>query len=213
MGKHNKLCICCRRIANDVSKYTSTVTKQSYMIDGNYMCKTNNCIYLVTCGICDKQYVGKTTSRMRKRHTQHRYEIKVNTFGLGSHFFKHAEEMKINMDTNMEDIMQHFNLCIITSANKCSIEEWEDMEAIMMQTLKTTQEYGGINIILERKHDQKQYKCNQCDFRANQKCDISNHKRREHSDYKVLCDRCGYTTNVSGHFKRHFKAKHAKYLL
>ena len=144
---------------------------------------------------------------------QHRWDIKANRCGMGSHFFLHAEEMGINMDTNMEDIMQYFNLCIITSSDKYSAEEWKDMEAIMMQTLKTTQEYGGINIILERKHDQKQYKCNQCDFRANQKCDISNHKRREHSDYKVLCDRCGYTTNVSGHFKRHFKAKHAKYLL
>ena len=57
MANHDKGCICCRRIANDVSKYTSTVTKQSYTIDGNYTCKTNNCIYLVTCGICDKQYV------------------------------------------------------------------------------------------------------------------------------------------------------------
>ena len=66
MGKHNKGCFCCRRIANDVSKYTSTVTKQSYKIDGNYTCETNNCIYLVTCGICDEQYVGKTTTSMRK---------------------------------------------------------------------------------------------------------------------------------------------------
>ena len=98
---------------------------------------------------------------MRIRHRNHRNEIKNNLYGLGAHFFKHAEEMGINMDTNMEDIMQHFNLCIITSANKCSIEEWEDMEAIMMQTLKTTEEYGGINIRLERRDDQKLYKCNQ----------------------------------------------------
>ena len=87
------------------------------------------------------------------------------------------------------------------------------MEGSLMQTLKTTQDYGGINIRLERKHDQKQYKCNQCDFRANLKCAILNHKRREHTDYKVLCDQCGYTTNHSGHLNRHFKAKHAKYLL
>ena len=46
--------------------------------------------------------------------------------------------------------MQHFKLCIITSANICSIEEWEDMEAIMMQTLRTTQDHGGINIISEK---------------------------------------------------------------
>ena len=112
----------------------------------------------------------------------------------------------------MEEIMQHFKLCIITSADIYSTEKLKDMEADIMQTLKTTEEYGGINIILERKHDQKQFQCELCEFRANLKCTISHHKRREHSDYKVLCDRCGYTTNDSGHFKRHFKAIHAKYL-
>ena len=208
MANHDKECFCCRRIANDVSKYTSTVTKQSYTIDGNYTCKTNNCIYLVTCEICKEQYVGKTTMSMKKRHTKHRNDIKANASGLGMHFFRHAEKMGINMATNMEDIMQHFNLCIITSSDKYPAEEWKDMEASLMQTLKTTQDHGGMNIRLERKHDQKQYKCNQCDFRAYIKRNIWEHKRREHSDYKVLCDQCGYTTNHLGHLKRHFKAKH-----
>merc|ERR1711888_210730 len=106
----------------------------------------------------------------------------------------------------MEDIMKHFNLCIITHSDKYSIEEWKDMEASLMQTLKTTTEYGGINIILERRDDQKLHKCNQCDFRANSNSSIAQHKRREHSDYKVLCDQCGYTTNHLCHLKRHFKA-------
>ena len=210
---HKKGCICCRRIANGVSKYTSTVTKQSYKIDGNYTCETNNCIYLVTCGICDEQYVGKTTRSMRKRHMKHRSQIKANRCGLGTHFFKHAEEMGINMRSNMEDIMQHLQIIIITSADKYSIEEWKDMEASLMQTLKTTQEYGGMNIILERNHDQKQYKCDQCDFRANGRDYIWQHKKRNHSDYKVLCDRCGYMTNQLSHLKVHVRRKHPEYLM
>ena len=64
------------------------------------------------------------------------------------------------MDMNMEDIMEYFKLFLITSAT----EKLKDMEARLMQTLKTTEEYGGMNIILERKHDQKQYKCKQYDF-------------------------------------------------
>ena len=72
MANHDKGCICCRRIANDVSKYTSTVTKQSYMIDGNYTCQTNNCIYLVTFGICEEQYVGKAAMSILKRDKDHR---------------------------------------------------------------------------------------------------------------------------------------------
>ena len=112
------------------------------------------------------------------------------------------------MATNMEDIMQYFNLCIITSSDKYSTEEWKDMEGSLMQTLKTTQEYGGMNIRLERKHNQKQFQCKLCEFRANLKCTISHHKRREHSDYKVLCDQCGYTTNDSGNFLKHVRRKH-----
>merc|ERR1712030_9077 len=97
---HDKECFCCRRIANDVSKYTSTVTKQSYTIDGNYTCKTNNCIYLVTCEICKEQYVGKTPMSLKKRHKEHRNDIKSNRCGLGMHFFRHAEKMGINMNRN-----------------------------------------------------------------------------------------------------------------
>ena len=105
---HDKLCTCCKRMTNKISEYTSTVTRESYKIDDDYTCKSSNCIYLVTCGICDKQYVGKTTMSMRKRHQLHRRDIKANIGGLGAHFFKHAEEMKININTNMEEIIQHF---------------------------------------------------------------------------------------------------------
>ena len=82
-----------------------------------------------------------------------------------------------------------------------------------MQTLKTTQEYGGMNIILEKTYEQKQYQCEECDFRAISSKHILQHKRRTHSDYKVLCDRCGYMTNDKCNFNRHFKAKHPEYLM
>ena len=49
--------------------------------------------------------------------------------------------MGIDMNTNMEDIMQYFKLIIITSPDKCTVEEWKDMEASMIQTMKTTQDH------------------------------------------------------------------------
>ena len=82
------------------------------------------------------------------------------------------------------------------------------MEADIMQTLKTTQDHGGINIISERKHDQKQFQCKLCEFRSNHKSAISHHKRREHTDYMLVCEHCGYTTNQSSSLKRHFRRKH-----
>ena len=55
-----------------------------------------------------------------------------------------------------------------------------------MQTMKTTQEYGGMNIILEREPDLKQWKCKHCDFRANLQSSLSIHKRREHSNLSLI---------------------------
>ena len=69
-------------------------------------------------------------------------------------------------------------------------------------------DHGGMNIRLERRDDQKQYQCDQCDFRANGRDHIYEHKRRDHSGYKALCDQCGYMTNVISHLKRHVRAKH-----
>ena len=159
------------------------------------------------CAICWENY-----KKYERKTCEYRKEIKANQCGLGTHFFKHAEEMGINMDSNMEQIMQYFKLFIITFADKYSEEEWKDMEARLMQTLKTTEEHGGMNIILERKHDQKQYKCKQCDFRAIGSKHIYEHKKREHSDYKLLCDVCGYMTKVNSNFNRHVRVKHPEYL-
>ena len=56
---HKKGCTCCKRMINGISEYTSTVTGEKYKIDGYYTCETTNCVYLVTCVICNKQYIGK----------------------------------------------------------------------------------------------------------------------------------------------------------
>ena len=94
------------------------------------------------------QYVGKTIRSMGKRHKDHRGGIKANIGGLGAHFLKHAEEIGIDMESNMEDIMQYFKLIILTDVDKYSTVEMKDMEARMMQTMKTPQDHGGMNIIL-----------------------------------------------------------------
>ena len=39
-----KGCTYCGRTTNKISEYTSTVTGESYKIDGHYTCKSSNCI-------------------------------------------------------------------------------------------------------------------------------------------------------------------------
>ena len=94
--------------------HNSRCTRLQYRIKRHYTCQTTYCVYVVTCGLCSAQYTGQTTKTMRERHYGHRSEVKRKEDGVGAHFFHHAEELGINLDTNMEDIMQYFNLTIIT---------------------------------------------------------------------------------------------------
>ena len=43
-------------------------------------------IYLSTCKRCKGQYVGKSTTPLKRRHSNHRQEIKKDIGGLGHHY-------------------------------------------------------------------------------------------------------------------------------
>ena len=68
-GRSN--CKCCKA-ANTDHSFSSTVTKQRY---NNYVtsnCKTENSIYILTCGTCKLQYVGETETEFNIRLNNHR---------------------------------------------------------------------------------------------------------------------------------------------
>ena len=43
-------------------------------------------IYLATCKKCGGQYVGKSTTSFKKRHSNHKQEVKKLIGGLGHHY-------------------------------------------------------------------------------------------------------------------------------
>ena len=49
-------------------------------------CDSSLVIYLVTCKKCRGQYVGKSTTPFKKRHSNHKQEIKRKYGGLGHHY-------------------------------------------------------------------------------------------------------------------------------
>ena len=91
-------------------KYLTTKAKRQYRIKRHYTCQTTFCVYVVTCDLCSAQFTGQTTKTMRERHYGHRSEVKRKEDGVGAHFFNHAGKLGINLDTEMEDIMQPFNI-------------------------------------------------------------------------------------------------------
>ena len=67
---------------------------------------------IIWVGVLDVLLVLSPESKVKYGH---RSEVKRKEDGVGAHFFHHAEELGINLDTNMEDIMQYFNITIIAS--------------------------------------------------------------------------------------------------
>jgi hypothetical protein len=154
---HNSRCMCCLRLEDGKTKYSATKTGRQYSIKRHYTCQTTYCVYVVTCGLCSAQYTGQTTKTMRERHYGHRSEVKRKEDGVGAHFFHHAEELGINLDTNMEDIMQYFNITIIASVEPdmpWSRDRLDALEADMMERMMTMENYGGINLRVERRRGQ-----------------------------------------------------------
>ena len=69
-------------------EFESSYTGLAYKIRHHLTCKSKYVVYLVTCQLCLKQYVGKTTQFMHTRHTGHRSEIENQTSELGEHFHR-----------------------------------------------------------------------------------------------------------------------------
>ncbi len=72
---HQKRCTTCQHF-NSNQHFNCTVTRRKYRIRHNFTCSSNNIIYLITCKKCKKQYVGKTTKRLKDRIVRHRASIK-----------------------------------------------------------------------------------------------------------------------------------------
>ena len=51
----------------ETETFTSTSTNQTYKINHEFNCNESSLIYLLTCKICRKQYVGQTVDIFRSR--------------------------------------------------------------------------------------------------------------------------------------------------
>ena len=66
--------------------FRSTNTGKIYTIRKRLDCNSDHVIYLVTCSKCGGQYVGKSTTIFKLRHSNHKVEIRNQRGGLGHHF-------------------------------------------------------------------------------------------------------------------------------
>ena len=71
---------------HETNRFTSTNTGRTYKIKQKMNCDSPYVIYLVTCKGCKGQYVGKSVTPFKKRHSNHMQEIKHGKGGLGQHY-------------------------------------------------------------------------------------------------------------------------------
>ena len=73
-------------VLEETKSFRSRNTKKQYNVVHHLTCDSSFVIYLVSCKRCGGQYVGKATTTFKKRHSNHRQEVKNNIGGLGHHF-------------------------------------------------------------------------------------------------------------------------------
>ena len=136
------------------TEWKSNKTGRKYKIKRHYTCATANCIYLGECIKCPAQYTGQTTHLMQKRHYGHRQEVKGGIDGLGSHFKKHALEMGLNVDKDMDKIMEMCQITIVASVEQgkpWSKRQLDIIEGDLQDRIMTFEKQGGMNRREERK--------------------------------------------------------------
>ena len=78
-------CLTCKLHTCSTEHFNSTYNKQKYTFSDNLYCHTKSIIYLITCTLCNKQYIGETSRSLRERISDHRHAIthnKPTTIGL-----------------------------------------------------------------------------------------------------------------------------------
>ena len=83
--KCNRCKVACP-ILNETKTFKSTNTGKVYKIRQKVTCDSDYVIYLGTCRKCQGQYVGKSQTIFKKRHSNHKQEVKKKVGGLGHHY-------------------------------------------------------------------------------------------------------------------------------
>ena len=93
----------------ETSKFKSTNTGRTYNIRHRLTCDSPYVIYLVTCRKCRGQYVGKSVTPFKKRHSNHRQEIKHGKGGLGQHYGPNCRCSKQDISITLIDQVEAGN--------------------------------------------------------------------------------------------------------
>ena len=84
-------------ILNECDNISSRQTRKTYGIRGKLCCSSTNVVYSLQCLICNKQYIGETSTTLRERMNHHRSSIVNynNDSALNLHLAMHQDKSDI----------------------------------------------------------------------------------------------------------------------
>ena len=102
-------------------------------IRGTHNCKSSNVVYLITCNVCQKQYVGETIQALNRRINLHRSDWHTRKFNRAP-VAEHFHEIGHSFD-NIE-------LCCIEANEQWTDEQRKARETYWIRRLNTVQPHG-----------------------------------------------------------------------
>ena len=81
-------CVVCKTHVRETDSFNGNSSGTTHKTYGSITCTTSNIIYLISCQVCNVQYVGETKNTLKKRIYGHRSTIKTGKMDtpVGHHF-------------------------------------------------------------------------------------------------------------------------------
>ena len=123
-----------------MSYFESSATGMQYKINFEFNCNSSNVVYLLTCNVCKKQYVGSTTTKFRHRFNQYKSSLKL--YEKGRRDFKQVKFFEHFYSVNHNGILEDIN---VQNIDYCDPNNKEIRENVWIFTL-STHDPLGLNI-------------------------------------------------------------------
>ena len=127
----NKRCEICNLLELG-DTFSSTVTNKEYRLNFPFDCNSHCVVYLLTCKICKKQYVGSTITKFRMRYNQYKSNIKL--YGEGKRGFQQERFIEHYFQNNHNGTHHDIAVKII---DHCDPNDQERREDFWIYTLDT----------------------------------------------------------------------------
>ena len=127
----NPRCKICEMI-DDEKYFVSIRSNKKFIINFRFDCNSQNVIYLLTCKVCTKQYVGSTTTKFRLRLNQYKSNLKL--YGEGKRGFQQDSFLEHFFDENHSGSHTDLRVQMI---DYCDANDPERREAFWFFNLNT----------------------------------------------------------------------------